>query len=144
MENPEEDGIGVVKCALGRLRPEPAMREALSGAVHAIQEVAVRGSLVANEVARRALLAGTPWDSDSFPKVGEQSWWRNVFSSCCQLKTKDGPITQSRDALFGTDVSARADMYLRANMLSSLARDAVTNARLHVQDNFMRQLRKAS
>ena len=40
------------------------MREAFSGAVHAIQEVAVRGSLVANEVARRALLAETPWDSD--------------------------------------------------------------------------------
>ena len=111
----------------------------------AIQEVAVRGSLVANEVARRALLAGMPWDSDSFPKVGEQSWWRNIFSSCCQSsRTKDGPITRSRDALFGTDVFVRADMYLRANMLSSLARDAVTNARLHVQDYFMLQLRKES
>ena len=144
MENPEEEGIGVVKCALGRLRPEPAMREALTGAVHAIQEVAVRGSLIANGVARRALLAGTPWDSDSFPKVGEQSWWRNVFSSCCRTsRTKDGSITRSRDALFGTDVTVRTDMYLRGNILSSLARDALTNARLHVQDNFMRQLRKA-
>ena len=28
-------------------------------------------------------------------------------------------------------------------MLTSLARDAVANARLHVQDNFVRQLRKA-
>ena len=144
MENPEEEGFGVVKCALGRLRPEPAMREAISGAVHAIQEVAVRGSIVANEVAHRALLAGSPWDAESFPKVGEQSWWRNVFSSCCRIsRTKDGPITRSRDALFGTDVSLRADMHLRANILSSLARDAVTNARLHVQQNFMRQLRKA-
>lgn len=134
----------MIKCALGRLRPEPAMREAISGAVHAIQEVAVRGSLVANEVAHRALLDGTPWDAESFPKVEEQSWWRNVFSSCCRSsRTKDGAITRSRDALFGTDVSPRADMYLRANILSSLARDAVTNARLHVRDNFMRQLRKA-
>ena len=38
MENPEEEGIGVVKCALGRLRPEPAMREALSGTPSKAQE----------------------------------------------------------------------------------------------------------
>lgn len=39
METPEEAGLGVVKRALGRLRPEPPMREALSGAVHAIHGV---------------------------------------------------------------------------------------------------------
>jgi hypothetical protein len=107
--------------------------------VQRLHVIAVKGSLLANDVALRLLQKG------QLVPLQSQTWWYRCFTACGQLKNKRSvskdPEIEASVQILGQDSQASLDYTWP--FVASLARDSATLAENHVRANFHAEVRKA-
>ena len=130
-----------VKCSLGALGAQPKIRKALEKLAHVYHRLALRGSLVATDVATKAFLA------DNVCKVFSTTWWNRCYNSCGHLKgkpnlcTADDAINASVQQLFGGSTRISSDKTW--TFVAELSKTSVTMTQNMMASQFHIQLKKA-